>query len=56
MFNFIEKLILKRLAKRIVSKLPKIKEKGVEKIEKGAKELLCKIEKSITNFIEEHKN
>jgi hypothetical protein len=37
MFNFIEKFILKRLAKKIVNKLPKLKEKGVDLICCGLK-------------------
>jgi hypothetical protein len=56
MFNFIEKFILKRLAKKIVNKLPKLKEKGVDFIEKESKELLAKIEKVILNYIEKYKN
>ena len=56
MFNFIEKFILKRLAKKIVNKLPKLKEKGVDFVEKEAKELLEKIERIILAYIEKHKS
>ena len=54
MFNFIEKFILKRLAKKIVNKLPKLKQKGADFIEKEAKELLEKIENVILDYIKKH--
>lgn len=56
MFNFIEKFILKRLAKKIVNKLPKLKEKGVNFVEKNAEKLFEKIEMAIVQFVEKSEN
>lgn len=65
--NFIEKFVLKRIAKKIIKNLPDIKEKieneGIKIFEKyeqiikdNAKELLAKIEIAVIQFIEKYEN
>ena len=56
MFNWFEKLILKRIAKRLTAKVPKIKEKGVDFIEKETKTILDKIESIFLSYLEKYKN
>ena len=56
MLNCIEKFFAKQIVKRLIKKLPKLKEKGVKFIEEKQNKLFEKIEMAITNFIEEHSN
>lgn len=49
--NFIEKWVIKRLAKKIAKSFPDLKMKGVDFIEKNAQELFEKIEIAIAQFI-----
>lgn len=56
MFNFIEKFILKRLAKKIIKKFPTFKEKGVDFVEENAEKLFEKIEMAIVQFVEKSEN
>jgi hypothetical protein len=57
--NWIEKLVIKNLAKKIIKKLPDLQEKGIEvineyseKIEKNAENLLEEIKIAIVKHIE----
>lgn len=54
--NWFEKIIIKRVAKKVVSLFPELKAKGVEIIETHKEELLDKIQITILKFIEEFKN
>lgn len=56
MFNFIEKFIIKRIAKKFINKIPSLKKKGTILIEKKADELFKKIEETIFNFIKGDKD
>lgn len=56
MLNWIEKFFAKRIVKRLAKKLPALKEKGVDFIEKEQKKLFEKIEMAITQFIEKYSN
>ena len=49
--NWIEKIIIKKMAKRIIKKLPDLQEKGIEVINEYSE----KIEKSAENLLEEIK-
>lgn len=53
-FNLLEKVVLKHIAKKLISIFPEIKAKGVEIVEKYSEELFDKIEIAIVKFIEEH--
>ena len=55
-FNFFERFVIRRLAKKVVKLIPELKEKGFEIVEKYADEILEKIKETIVKFIEEHKN
>ncbi len=55
-FNWLEKFVIKRIAKKIVKLMPELKEKGIEIIEKHADEILEKVKETILKFLEEHKN
>lgn len=54
--NWFEKIIIKRVAKKVVSLFPELKAKGVEIIEKHKEELLEKIQITVLKFIEEFKD
>ena len=61
--NWIEKIIIKKMAKRIIKKLPDLQEKGIEvineyseKIEKSAENLLEEIKITIVKHIEKFEN
>ena len=61
--NFIEKWVMKQVAKKIIKKLPDLQEKGKEvvneylqKIEINAEELFEKIEVTIVKYIEKFEN
>ncbi len=56
MFNWFEKFILKKLAKKLIKKLPTLKEKGVDLIEKEQQKLFEKIEVAIIQFAEKLAN
>ncbi len=55
-FNWFERFVIRRLAKKIVKLMPELKEKGLEIIEKYSDEILEKVKEAIVKFIEEHKN
>lgn len=55
-FNWFERFVIRRLAKKVVKLVPELKEKGLEIIEKHADEILEKVKETIVKFIEEHKN
>lgn len=54
--NFIEKWVLKRLAKKIIKLLPELKVKGKEIIEKHSEEIFNKIQIAIMQVIEKYEN
>lgn len=61
--NAIEKFIIKRIAKKIIKKLPDLQEKGKEvvneylqKIEINAEELFEKVEIAIVKYFEKFEN
>ncbi len=55
-FNFFERFVIKRLAKKVVKLIPELKEKGLEIVEKYTDEIMEKVKETILKFIEEHKN
>lgn len=55
-FNWFERFVIRRLAKKVVKLMPELKEKGLEIIEKYKDEILEKVKETIVKFIEEHKN
>ena len=55
-FNWFERFIIRKLAKKVVKLMPEFKEKGLEIVEKHADEILEKVKETILKFIEEHKN
>ena len=55
-FNWFERFIIRKLAKKVVKLMPEFKEKGLEIIEKYSDEILEKVKETILKFIEEHKN
>lgn len=55
-FNWFERFVIRRLAKKVVKLIPELKEKGFEIVEKYADEILEKIKETIIKFVEEHKN
>ena len=56
MFNFIEKFLIKKLAKKVIKTIPELKEKGVKIIEKHSEEIFEKLEILIIKFIEKYEN
>lgn len=56
MFNFLEKIFIKRVAKKIIKKFPDLKNKGDEIVEKNAEKLFEKIEIAIVQFVEKFEN
>lgn len=55
-FNWFEKFVLKRAAKKLVKIFPDLKEKGVKIIEEHAEEFFNKIQITVLKFIEEYEN
>ena len=55
-FNWFERFVIRRLAKKVVKLMPELKEKGLEIVEKYTDEILEKVKETIVKFIEEHKN
>lgn len=53
-FNFIERFIIRKAAKKFVKHLPELKLKGIEIIEKHTDELLQKVKEAIIDFIKSH--
>jgi histone H3/H4 len=51
--NWLEKILIKKLAKKVIKKFPKFKEKGVDFVEEKAEKLFEKIEMAIFQFVEE---
>lgn len=60
MFNFVEKLIVKNVVKRLLKKLPKLKDKSNELLNVYGESLIEKvfkaIEQVVTDFGEKPKN
>ena len=60
MFNFVEKLIVKNVIKRLLKKLPKLKDKSNQLLEVYGESLIAKvfekIEQVVTEFAEKPKN
>ena len=54
--NWFEKLLIKKLAKKIIKKFPEFKEKGVDFVEENAEKLFQKVEITIVQFIEKFEN
>lgn len=54
--NWFEKLLIKKLAKKIIKKFPEFKEKGVDFVEENAEKLFQKIEVAIVQFVEKFEN
>lgn len=54
--NFLEKWVLKRIAKKVIKELPDLKEKGKEIIEKHSEEMFNKIQIAIMQVIEKYEN
>lgn len=50
--NWIEKFIIKRIAKKIVKAFPSLKEKGVEYIEEHEEELGQKVKVTIFEYLQ----
>lgn len=56
MFNFLEKFIIKRMAKKLTKALPKLKDKGVKYIEETAEELVQKVKVTIFEHLQKLAN
>ena len=60
MFNFVEKLIVKNVVKRLLKKLPKLKDKSNQLLEVYGESLIAKvfekIEQVVLEFDEKPKN
>ena len=60
MFNFVEKLIIKNVVKRLLKKLPKLKDKSNQLLEVYGESLIAKvfekIEQVVLEFAEKPKN
>ena len=60
MFNFVERLIVKNVIKRLLKKLPKLKDKSNQLLEIYGESLIAKvfekIEQVVTEFAEKPKN
>ena len=55
-FNWFERFVIRKIAKKVVKLMPELKEKGLEIVEEYADEILEKVKETIVKFIEEHKN
>ena len=56
MFGFLEKLIIKRIAKKLIKAYPSFKEKGLEIIKEHHDEIMLKIKNIIFQMINSNKN
>lgn len=56
MFNFLEKFIIKRIAKKLIQGFPTLKNKGVEFIENHKEEIMQKVKITIFDYIQKHKD
>lgn len=54
--NWIEKIIIKRMAKKLAKALPKLKDKGVKYIEETAEELEQKVKVTIFEHLQKLAN
>ncbi len=55
-FNWFERFVIRRLAKKVVKLMPEFKEKGLEIVEKYADEILEKVKETVIRFVEENKS
>ncbi len=51
MFKWLEKVVIKRIIKRISNELPELKEKALEYLEENKDEIIEKIKDVIVDFI-----
>ena len=56
MFIWLEKIVIKRIIKRISNELPELKEKALEYLEENKDEIIEKIKDLIIDFIKSKTN
>lgn len=56
MFNWLEKFVIKRIAKKLLKVFPTLKEKGAKLIEENEEEILQKVKVTIFEYIQKLKD
>ena len=56
MFNFLEKFVIKRIAKKLLKGFPTLKEKGAKLIEDNKEEILQNVKVTIFEYIQKLKD
>lgn len=56
LFNILEIFVIRQMAKKIIKAFPTLKEKGLEIIETHRDEILQKVQITVFQYIEKHKN
>lgn len=54
--NWVEKFIIKRIAKKLAKAFPKLKDKGVKYIEEHAEEMVQKVKVTIFEYLQKLAN
>lgn len=55
-FNWLENFVIKRIVKKITKSFPSLKKKAIEIFENEKEEILQKVQVTIFEYIEKHKN